>query len=305
MNFTAEILEYLRGQYETAAGRRMIPDNNMQSSQAPFYFQKLDDNLIEPMNAEVTNAFKNGDGNELEEKMRALRSSSAMTFNLLGNGPVVIKKGSPLFMEGSYNVKYEKKLSVIKRNPHKANLDAYLKGDNQIIFCEMKMTEWLFNRPGNLRESYLQKELYYHPEIFDAAMECLNNILLPNPTDHGTYYSSLTQYDALQMFKHTLAVYNFAVENHDRIPENIRLVNCVWHLPVKAEVSEKARAEYLSKEAKEHQEFDAFYSSTEQMRKCFAAAGIDFDIVFLPAEVFAEQFVRTPEQKRYQARYFG
>ena len=305
MSFTTEILSYLRSQYESATGTKMDYDSTMKSPQAQFYFRELNDNLFRPMSAEVEKAYRSGDGNELEEKMRALRSSSAMTYNLLGNGPVEVKADSFLFIPGEYQVSYEKQLATIKRNPHKANLDAYLAGEKQLVFCEMKMTEWLFNRPGVLRESYFRKELYYHPEIFDAAMECLNRILLPNPTDHRTYYSSLTQYDALQMFKHTLAVYNFAAEDPGRIPGNIRLVNCVWHLPEKAAVSAAAMAEYHSKEAKEHQEFDVFHASAEQMRNCFAAIGIDFDIIFVPAEKFADQFVRTPEQKRYQARYFG
>ena len=158
MSLTIEILRYLRSRYETATERQMISDSSMRSPQAEFYFQEFDDNLIEPMSEKTNTAYGSADGNELEEKMRALRSSSAMTYNLLGNGTVKVKEDSPFFVPGKYMVSYEKQLATIKRNPHKANLDAYLEGEKQLIFCEMKMTEWLFNRPGYLRESYMRKE---------------------------------------------------------------------------------------------------------------------------------------------------
>ena len=135
MSLTVEILRYLRSRYETATGRPMISDSSMKSPQAEFYFQRLEDNLIEAMCEETEKAYRSGDGNELEEKMRALRSSSAMTYNLLGNGTVEVKDDSPFFVPGKYVVSYEEQLSTIKRNPHKANLDAYLKGEKQLIFC--------------------------------------------------------------------------------------------------------------------------------------------------------------------------
>lgn len=305
MSLTIEILRYLRSRYETATERQMISDSSMRSPQAEFYFQELDDNLIEPMSEKTNTAYGSADGNELEEKMRALRSSSAMTYNLLGNGTVEVKEDSPFFVPGKYMVSYEKQLATIKRNPHKANLDAYLEGEKQLIFCEMKMTEWLFNRPGYLRESYMRKELYLYPEIFDAAMKCLEGIVLHEPTDHKTYYSSLEQYDGLQMFKHMLAIYNFAAKYHSNIPHSIRLVNCVWHLPGSADISGIARMEYQKKEIKEHQEFERFYASTKQMREAFTDLNIDFDIVLMTAEDFSDQFIRTMEQKKYLTRYFG
>ncbi len=305
MSLTVEILRYLRSRYEIATGRPMIFDSSMKSPQAEFYFQNLEDNLIEAMSEDTEKAYRSGDGNEMEEKMRALRSSSAMTYNLLGNGTIEVKEDSPFFVPGKYSISYEKQLPTIKRNPRKANLDAYLEGEKQLIFCEMKMTEWLFNRPGSLRESYKRKELYRYPEIFDAAMACQEEILLKEPSDHKTYYSSLEQYDGVQMFKHLLAVYNFAAEHHSSIPQSIRLVNCVWHLPASADIAEPARKEYQQREIKEHQEFQRFYASTKQMREAFAALGIDFDILLMTAEEFSDQFIRTAEQKKYLARYFG
>lgn len=283
----------------------MVHDDNMRSSQAEFYFKDLQDNLIEPMSSETTSAYESGDGNELEEKMRALRSSSAMTYNLLGNGWTTVKRESSIFTPGKYKITYEKQLATLKRNPRKANLDAYLEGSDQLLFCEMKMTEWLFNQPGYLSESYLRKDLYVHPEIYDAATVCLKKILLPDPTDHRTYRSALTQYDAIQMFKHTLAVYNFTIEHKDNIPKDIRLINCVWHLPENAAVSQQVIEMYQEKENLEHEEFALFYEASKLMRECFANMGIDFDIIFVSAEAFAEQFIKTSEQRKYLTRYFG
>ena len=42
-------------------------------------------------------------------------------------------------------------------NGRPANLDAFLYCDykKEAIACEMKMTEWLFDKPGKLRNAYL------------------------------------------------------------------------------------------------------------------------------------------------------
>ena len=113
---------------------------------------------------------------------------SVTTKNLFGNDNAVISSDT-FFDQGSYEVFYEKQLPTIKNNPHNANLDAFLKGNTELIFCEMKMTEWLFNRPSDLRESYLDKSLYYDPEAYEAFRECISCLINWEPSDYRTYRS--------------------------------------------------------------------------------------------------------------------
>lgn len=94
MNFTIEILEYLKKSYENATNKQMISDLDMNSKQAPYYFRFLEDNLIEPMSEVTLKRYSQADGNELEQKMKALRSSSAMTYNIIGNDHVIVKDSS-------------------------------------------------------------------------------------------------------------------------------------------------------------------------------------------------------------------
>ena len=53
-----------------------------------YYLKRLEDNLAVPMSDGVRAMYEGGSGNEPDWKMCSIRSSSAMTFNLLGNGPV-------------------------------------------------------------------------------------------------------------------------------------------------------------------------------------------------------------------------
>ena len=69
----------------------------------PFYFKDYTDNLFCPMDKKVEQAYLEGDGDELlptkkiyggrevicPPKMGSIASSSAMSFNLLGNVPVL------------------------------------------------------------------------------------------------------------------------------------------------------------------------------------------------------------------------
>ena len=54
----------------------------------PYYLKNLADNLEHPMEHTTEDAYGSGSGNELRVKMRALHSSSALTFNLFGNDAV-------------------------------------------------------------------------------------------------------------------------------------------------------------------------------------------------------------------------
>ena len=107
-----------------------VPKEKVYSSDYPFYYKDYRDNLFCPMGEQAYNAYQQGSGSELlpelkngqecPPKMASIASSSAMTFNLLGDGPAVIK-GSHL-PQGAYQVQYEKQMFTLGRSISPAHL---------------------------------------------------------------------------------------------------------------------------------------------------------------------------------------
>lgn len=106
MDFKKAVKESLRNRYVRFIGEYEY-DDNMSSAQAIYYFKNLDDNLIEPMSKEIINVYSQGDGNELKSKMKALISSSALTYNLIGNDNISVISNAE-FELGRYSVTFEK-----------------------------------------------------------------------------------------------------------------------------------------------------------------------------------------------------
>lgn len=102
------------------------------------YFDDYRSNLIISMAVEHQKQYGVGSGGETEEhidklgrlrpaKMASIRSSSAMTFNLLGNHQIVMKDNDKKFAPGNYKIEYEKQLYTLRGAKNMpANLDAYL-----------------------------------------------------------------------------------------------------------------------------------------------------------------------------------
>lgn len=301
--FTKEILDYLVEKYEAATGKKMQFDETMNSEQKQYYFKNLEDNLIEEMSDEVMVQYKTGDGNELEEKMRAIRSSSAMTYNLLGNTEVTIKDGNKYFSSGVYKVEFEKQLRTIKRSPRKANLDAFLESEQELIFCEMKMTEWLFNKPGLISENYLDEGHYFDKESYTAFKKLIEKIIIDETTDYRNYYGRLQQYDGVQMFKHLLGIYNYMMQEDKCIHKKVRLVNCVWELSDTAVLSEESEAIYRKKVKLEKDEFKEFYKAAQPVIELFAEKGIEFDIHLVSFSEMLHTMEKNSSQSEFLERY--
>lgn len=300
---TKEILDYLVGKYEEVTGKKMQFDDAMNSEQKQYYFKNLEDNLIEEMTETIIRQYKVGDGNELEEKMRAIRSSSAMTYNLLGNTEVTIKEENKIFTPGVYNVVFEKQLRTIKRSPRKANLDALLESEQELIFCEMKMTEWLFNKPGLVSENYLDEGHYFDKESYEAFYKMAQKIITNEVTDYRSYYGCLQQYDGVQMFKHLLGVYNYVMQEDKGMHKKVRLVNCVWELPDMDVLSEKCKEIYFEKLELEKKEFQEFYEAAQTVIKLFQEKGIEFDICLLTFKEMLDVIEKNDTQKKFLERY--
>ena len=104
---------------------------NKQNPNYRFYYQNYADNLLYPMDPRHQREYGEGSGGELEAKgarpakMASIVSSSAMTFNLLGNCQAKIID-NPFFEPGTYQIAYEKKLPTLNKKSSPANLDALL-----------------------------------------------------------------------------------------------------------------------------------------------------------------------------------
>ena len=82
------------------------------SRQASFYFKRREYSLIGFPDDNHKEQICQGAGREWDKDIFALRSSCALTFNLFGNGPVLLKKGK-IPITGDFFVEYEKKLPTL------------------------------------------------------------------------------------------------------------------------------------------------------------------------------------------------
>lgn len=138
-----------------------------QDNEHEFYFDDYDDNLYTKMSKAVYTAYKDGNGGELDgnpPKMASIASSSAMTFNIIGNDPVDIHNDYSIsssvnastvnIPKGKYKIEYEKKLFPINKGNSPSHLDAFLwcEENKTGIFCEMKNFEWLSPSSSALSE---------------------------------------------------------------------------------------------------------------------------------------------------------
>ena len=130
-------------------------------------------------------------------------------------------------------------------------MDVFLKGDNKLIFFEMKMCEWLFNTSSReISLSYLNPNNYSNSDkhLAECAITCIKNLA----------HSELYNYDALQMFKHTLGIYNYLCKNKDNSPKTIELINCVWKFKDVTGLSPKSESRYKKAIEEEKAGFENF-----------------------------------------------
>lgn len=246
------------------------------------------------MDAQHAAEYSQGSGSELDDKMKALRSSSAMTFNILGNSRCHIKRPDDLFLSDSYSIQYEYQLPTLK-NGLPANLDALLIGESgDIVACEMKMLEWLTSKPAKLKEKYLDPCNYIH---LDAASVFTNIAYKLNMSDVFTHY------DFAQMFKHTLALYN-ASQSGKLKTNRLALVNCVWEPPTDYKLTDRAAEWIAESSASEHAEFQEFSEILKPICDLFADdLGIEFTIRYLPAAEMMDALEYSEEESRKLKRY--
>ena len=278
------LVQALKDQFIKVVGEKVFGGCTSET-QKPYYLARLDDNLAMPMSEQHIVEYNQGSGGELDGKMKSLRSSSARTFNLLGNGPVTLNNSESL-PAGTYVVEFEHQLPTLVNNPHPANLDAKLESEDgkTIIYCEMKLAEWLLGKASGLREQYLKTDNFLIPE--GSAKEfrkVFASLCDGQPSKDGKYAPALPRYDAFQMLKHALAIYT---EMHrkktskEAFPEKIVLLNCVWEMSNPAKLGRYESA-YEKRQTEEHEQFRLFLDAAKSTAELFEELDIDFGIRYL------------------------
>ena len=225
-----------------------------ETDQCVYYLKTLKDNLKKDLNTPEKIGFSKKDTNRNRWgviPMAALRSSAALIYNILGDGTHCEINVDDLkclkeqtLISGGYQLQYEWKYKTINRA--KANIDAYLNIDNCHLFIEMKMLEPLTKtHPFDSYSSYIGSNC---PKVFKDAFELYEN----NKPEY---------FDACQMIKHLLAIYNYFNENRPKETQNVVLLNCHWE-PLNCRVEGHPLEETYTT-------FDNFAKEFEKMRDCF------------------------------------
>ena len=278
-----------------------------------YYLYSLNDNLIKPMNRYVYGSYCNGSGNELESKMKALRSSSAMTYNLFNNHSLVSLKSYPKnnISSGKYTVEFEKQMFTLdeSKTTMPANLDAFLTCGDTVVACEMKMLEWFSTNNSVLKSAYVTESCYdsvSQGKVFEAFRSFAAHLIDKNEQivvdeeikEYKTYFK---RYDCFQMFKHILACYNYCAK-HKNI-KKLTLVNCVWEIKNPDSIKSLPQS-YKTISNEEHAEFKLFKDLSCKAKIVFADIGVDFNVEYIPYYEFAENVVElSDEEKEYLKRY--
>lgn len=293
--FEKEILTIIKNKFDPMHSFSYC--SNDLNNKLSYYLKEINKHLYEPMNEISREAYDEGKGSELKgknPKICALRSSSALTYNTFGNYQL---------FEFENNTYYEKHfefkdLPTLKNSNAPANIDVFLKGDNKLIFFEMKMCEWLFNTPSKeISLSYLNPENYSDSDkLAKNAIDCIMNLAR----------SELHNYDSLQMFKHSLGIYNYLCNNDS--PKEIELINCIWSFKDVSSLSIDSRITYEKKMKNEEKGFKNFLECMEPLIYLFKES---FDITFNIRMIsFANLYEKlkilneSSEHKEFLKRYY-
>lgn len=302
MDYQTTLLEAVKEKLLEVEGPLEFGNGDSRTRQL-YYLKRLEDNLVVPMSESVRAMYEGGSGGELDWKMCSIRSSSAMTFNLLGNGPVRIASGKHA---GSYDLAYEYQLPTLRNNPHPANLDAYLEGESEDVYCEMKMFEWLGTPHHALRPDYLETTHYLIPrEDADRFVALFRKLACVLVMGKGRQSERLSdgRYDCLQMAKHLLAIYGKVANDPSYRPEKVTLLNCVWEFS-NPSVLGCYEAKYLEMQAEEHKGFERFAELAEEhVAPLFEAKGIQLAVEYATASELMEAIEYENKHRSRLERY--
>lgn len=312
--------------------KRFPIEKEKQDPEHSAYYKNYEDNLfLSRIGDAARAAYENGPGGELK-KMVSIGSSSAMTFNLLGDGAVDIprdckvgnKKCCGVIPAGTYAVEYEKQFFTLRTSRNSpANLDAFLhcEATGTAVFCEMKFLEWLGEQENSkLSMSYLDKDKWFEgsERAFSVFQKLINET---RKTEGENIISRFDVYDAWQMLKHTLAIYNhtsaatgdavnkFDIKSVAGQYKKIFLLNVVNELPEEWIAEAETRDGYMKRLHRERAQADEFISV--MMNPGNGLPGLFEDdckaqlcIAYISAKEFSGIFDISAERREYLKRYF-
>ncbi|NLC67905.1 MAG: hypothetical protein GX754_03775 [Clostridiaceae bacterium] len=290
--------------------------NFLYSDKLQYYYETYSENLFKGTLVNHRAEFERAAGHEIEcngygvQKMAAIKSSSALLFNTLGDDKYVAIKG-PVLPNGNFHLKYEEPLPAIDPR-YPAYIDGFLKDENgMFIFIESKMLEYL-NLPRKLKKAYLDCEQYqlwkidpYAAKSFQKLFEqsCCDKSLSKN----GEYKSVIPAYDIFQILIHSMAILTFLLKLKDNVKE-VFLVNTVWNIPEKStDFLGEDKEEYLGKWENvvtgvgHLQEY--YLPEIQEIYKSALGNEVIFSFCFLKWSDFKEMVEMDIERKEYLKKY--
>ena len=317
-NFEKEIMELLKNNFlrsdENYRKNRNKAKREIRfqrdDKEGSYYLFSLADNLYKPMSNKTLLEYGSGSGNEIfSGKMNALRSSSALTYNLFGNEYVILDGKK-------FSVEFEKQFHTLKTSVSSfpANLDAFLycEETQEAIACEMKMLEWLLNNPGKLKKAYLNPKNYIDENAGNTFKKIAAKYLIENydeTLDLEEYSCKYDRYDAFQMFKHAIACYtDCATEEEKRPIKKLTLLNCIWTLSNPDKLSDKASEEYAKRKKEEMdnaKKFAKLMNENSELKNLFNEEGIkvEFSVEFCEFGNLLSRLDKTEDELSYLKRY--
>ena len=229
-------------------------------------------NLFEPLREFEVKQLNEGDGDELDWKLRQINSSSALAINVFHG----IHEGLPLTLEGIgtfAEYELEKKLPTVTNHDSKANIDLHLENADTHLYIESKFTE-MFNKHNYHTEliatSYTNEKNHIDKDIYEAI--------------HPFLFRSFQYYDGVQIIRHAIGIYRDVVEHPELYTgKKVVLLNLVWELknvqngfPILYDIQVQALAELNCFAL----QFD------KSLKAAFRKRGIDFAFLYQSYEDF-------------------
>jgi hypothetical protein len=166
----------------------------------------LDDNLFEPLSPEARSEYEAGDGGELEGRMNAVHSSSALVVNAFHYWRArrlyaEIARALRIPSTGLAGMRFEAKFPIHDQFLKSPNLDVVFDYDVPGV-CKAVAVESKFNEPyGGWEKKGLKTVYLDHPEFWSDLPNLHEIARQVSPDD--TRYVHL---DAPQLIKHTLGL---------------------------------------------------------------------------------------------------
>ncbi|WP_028128579.1 hypothetical protein [Selenomonas sp. AE3005] len=277
-----------------------------------YYLADVNDNFCYEMSSNLEEKF--GGANEINGKMRALYSSSAMTYNIFTSKKIssdkvkVIKSVDGLESNIIYNLRFEEPLPALSTH---AKLDACIESEDKstIVFFEMKMREWLIGGPSSLPKTYMDANIPSQIKgLFEKYIKIKKENNKPVTIENDEKFKCSNDYfDVFQIIKHVLGIYN-AIQN-EKFPKGkkIRLVIGYWTIPDdlfddKNPKQNKQKVKYGNIKKQMEAEIEDFIKNFNGIKKELFKE-YDFKIERMTVKDIVDCLDKTEEEEEYLKRY--